>query len=233
MLTTTPESPAATPADNSESKTSFHMRQVVPSDEEGLDIITALHIERLSFGPMAQFGDKFIREICYAAPLRDGLVHLAIAEVDGQPAGFVGYADDGELFHSSLIRHYFLKAGWLAGLSLLQQPRRLLRLPRALRVVRSRTEMPKEFSSVQAELIVIGARADFLKPAFVQRTGLRVSYLMLEHAFDHFRQRGVKRIRLVTDADNRPVLFLYQSLGARFTPCIYGGVPSMLVMIDL
>jgi hypothetical protein len=209
------------------------MRQVVPSDEKGLDIITALHMELLHFGPMAQFGDRFVREIIYAAPLRDSLVHLAIAEVDGQPAGFIGYADDGELFHNSLMQHYFLKAGWLAGLSLLQQPRRLLRLPRALRVIRSRTEMPEEFGAIQAEVLVIGARADFLKPAFVQRTGLRVSVLMLEHAFAHFRQRGFKRVRVVTDADNRPVLFLYQSLGASFTPCIYGGVPSMLVTIDL
>ncbi len=221
------------PADNPDSKTSFHIRQVIPSDEEGLDIITALHMELLPFGPMAQFGEKFICEICYAAPLRAGLVHLAIAEVDGQPAGFVGYSDDGELFHSTLIRNHFLKAGWLVGLSLLQQPRRLLRLPRALRVVRSRTEMPEAFSAIQGELIVIGARADYLKPAFVRRTGLRVSVLMLEHAFDHYRQRGVKQVRVVTDADNRAVLFLYQSLGASFTPCIYGGVPSMLVTIDL
>jgi ribosomal protein S18 acetylase RimI-like enzyme len=223
-----PITPTETPV-----QPSFHIRQVVPSDDAGLDIVTALHMELLPFGPMAKFGDRLIRDICYAAPLRKSLVNLAIAEVDRQPAGFIGYSDNSELFYHSLIRGNLLQAGWVMIGSLLRQPRRILSVPRALQVMRSRNHLPEEFETMQEEVIAFAVRPEFLTPSFVRRTGLRVGAQLINHAFDYFRRNGVKEVRMIVDASNRPVLFFYSSLGANFIPCVYGGVPSMLVIIDI
>jgi ribosomal protein S18 acetylase RimI-like enzyme len=220
------------PSENSVQST-FRIRQVTPTDAQGLDIIAALHMELLPFGPMTKFGQRLIRDICYAAPLRKGLVKLAIAEVDGQPAGFIGYSDNSELFYHSLIRGNLLQASWVMMFSLLQRPRRILGVPRALQVMLSRNNLLQEFEKLRQEVIVFAVRPEFLTPAFVRRTGLRVGAQLINHAFDYFRRNGVKQVRMIVDASNRPVLFFYSSLGANFIPCIYGGVPSMLVVVDI
>lgn len=232
-MTATPKPEKTTSAETAVQHPSHRVWQISPSNVEGLDRVTALHMELLDFGPMAQFGDHFIREMCYAVPLHDGLLHLALAEVDDRPAGFIAYTDQAQTFHRSLFRNHFFEAGWILGISLLRQPRRLLRLPRAVRVVLSRDDLPDTVEDTQAEVVSFAVQPEFLSPAFVRRTGLRVSSLLLDHAFDHFRGAGFTRVRMIVDADNRRALLFYHSLGASFTPCTYGGVPSVLVSIDL
>lgn len=227
------QKPESTGGNESGEPSMFRIRQITPSDAEALDIIAALHMELLPFGPMAQFGERFIREICYAAPMHDGVEHLALIEIEGQPAGFIAYTDRAQIFHSSVFRKHFIQVGWIVGVSLLQQPRRLLRLPRALRVVLSRDELPDTSKNTEAEVTAFGVRPEFLTPAFVRRTGLRVASLLMDHAFDHFRSVGLSSVRMVVDADNRHALLFYHALGATLTPCIYGGVPSMLVSMDI
>lgn len=209
------------------------IRQVSASDAEGLRRVSALHMELLDFGPMAQFGDEFIRRICYAIPVREGLLHLAIAEVGDQPVGFIAYTDRAKDFHRAMFRKHLVEAGWLIGLSLLQRPQRVLQLPRAMKVVLSRDNLPKDVEEIQAEVVSVGVRPDFLTPAFVRRTGLRIGLMLLNHAIDHFRSGNHKRVRMIVDADNRRALLFYHTLGASFTPCSYGGVDSLAVSIGL
>lgn len=211
----------------------YRIRQVSTSDADGLKMTTALHMELLNFGPMAQFGDQFIRRICYEIPLRDNLLRVAVAEVDGQPAGFVAYADEAHRFHSALLRDHFIEAGWLMGLSLLRQPRRFLNLPRAVKVVLSRDDLPKDVEKIDTEVICFGVKPEYLTPTFVRKTGLKVGVALLNHAFDYFRAQGHNHVRMIVDADNRRALLFYHTLGAAFTPCIYGGVDSVAVSINL
>jgi ribosomal protein S18 acetylase RimI-like enzyme len=209
------------------------IRQVSATDQEGIARTTALHMDLLNFGPMAQFGDTFIRRIGYEIPLRDNLLHVAVAEVEGQPAGFIAYTDEAHRFHSAMFRDHFIEAGWLMGLSLLQQPKRVMNLPRAVKVVLSRDDLPKDVEAIDAEVICFGVQPDYLTPAFVRRTGLKIGVMLLDHAFAHFRAQGHKRVRMIVDADNRRALLFYHTLGATFTPCMYGGVESVAVAIDL
>lgn len=213
--------------------TSFKIRQVTASDIEGIDHITELHMELLGFGPMARFGDRFIRETIYASALKDNLMEIAVAEVDGHSAGFIAYTNAAHTFHRSLIRRHFLGSAWALITSLLSRPSRLVHLPRAFKVVFSRNELPDNIEDVQAEVVCFGVRPQYLTPAFVRQTNLRIGNLLLQHAFDYFRRNGFNNALMIVDADNpRPLLF-YQSLGAKLTACTFGGHPSYVVLFEL
>lgn len=211
----------------------FRIRQVDSSDPEGIDLVTELHMELLKFGPMARFGDRFIRETVYVPSMQDRLLQVAIAEVDGHPAGFIAYAGDAQKYYHTLMRNHFLKAVWVMGFSLLSRPARLRHLPRAFKVIFSRNEMPDDFDDTKTEVICFGVRPEYLTPDFIRRTNLRVGPLLLEHAFNYFRQNGFKKTRMIVDGDNPRALLFYQSMGAQFSPCTYGGVPSYVVLFDL
>lgn len=207
----------------------FRIRQVQPADSKGIDLTTELHMELLSFGPMAQFGDKVIRETIYAPAVAASLLEVAIAEVDGHAAGFVAYTTRPHDFHTKLLRKSFLKAAWAMSLSLLTHPERVRHLPRAFQVIFSRNTLPNTVAEANTEVVCFGVRPEYLTPAFVRQTGLRVGVLLLEHAFDYFRQNGFHDTRMIVDADNPRALLFYQSLGAELTPCTFSGVPSYVV----
>lgn len=211
----------------------FHIRQVKPFDREGLDLATELHMELLNFGPMAQFGDRVIRETIYAPAVASNLLEIAIAEVDGRAAGFVAYTTKPHDFHTKLLHKSFFKAAWALSLSLLTQPRRVRYLPRAFQVIFSRSTLPDAIAEASTEVVCFGVRPEYLTPAFVRQTGLRIGVLLLEHAFAYFRQHDFYDTRMIVDADNHRALLFYQSLGAELTPCIFGGVPSYVVRFTL
>lgn len=216
-----------------EVETSFRIRQVTASDVEGIDHITVLHMELLGFGPMARFGDRVIRETIYVTALKDNLLEIAVAEVDGHPAGFIAYTTAAHTFHRSLIRNHFLRTAWVLVTSLIARPSRLAHLPRAFQVVFSRNELPDNIEDVRTEVVCFGVRPQYLTPAFVRRTNLRIGNLLLQHAFDYFRRHGFHNAVMIVDGDNpRPLLF-YQSLGAKLTACTFGGHPSYVVLFDL
>jgi ribosomal protein S18 acetylase RimI-like enzyme len=102
-----------------------------------------------------------------------------------------------------------------------------------LKVILSRDELPSSAANIKTEVVCFGVRPEYLTPAFVKETGLRVGMRLLDHAFDYFRQHGFDRTRMIVDADNTRALLFYQSLGAELTPCMFGGIPSCMVEIDL
>ncbi|MBL8152662.1 MAG: GNAT family N-acetyltransferase [Anaerolineae bacterium] len=199
----------------------------------GIDRTTELHMELLAFGPMAQFGDRVIRDTIYVSALQDKLLEVAIAEIDGRPAGFIAYSLKPHDFHSLLIRNHLLKAVWVMALALITNPTRLRHIPRALKVIFSRDELPGSAKNIKTEVVCFGVRPEYLTPAFVKETGLRVGVRLLDHAFAYFRQHGFDRTRMIVDADNTRALLFYQSLGADLTACMFGGIPSYIVEIDL
>lgn len=227
-MASTDQSRAAVPTPTSVGA-AFCIRQVQPADSKGIELTTELHMELLSFGPMAQFGDKVIRETIYAPAVAANLLEVAIAEVDGRAAGFIAYTTKPHDFHTKLLQQSFLKAAWVLSLSLLTHPGRMRHLPRAFQVIFSRNALPNTVAEANTEVVCFGVRPEYLTPAFVRQTGLRVGVLLLEHAFDSFRQNGFHDTRMIVDADNPRALLFYQSLGAELTPCTFSGVPSYVV----
>ncbi len=211
----------------------FRIREVTSSDREGIDRITELHMELLSFGPMAKFGDEVIRETIYVVGLSDDLMKVAIAEINGEPAGFIAYTMHADDFHQTLIKNHFFKAALVMLKSLIMQPSRIRHLPRAFQVVTSRNELPSNIEGIQSEVLCIGVRPQYLTPAFVRQTNLRIGARLLEHAFEDLRRNGFTKTLMIVDADNPRALLFYQSLGAELTACTFGGVPSYFVQFDL
>lgn len=229
----TAEKSRSTDAGQQYGDTHFRIRQVNAADAVGIDFTTELHMDLLGFGPMARFGDRVIRETIYVSALQDGLLEVAVAEVDGRPAGFIAYTLKLHDFHSRLIRDHLLKTVGVMALALITNPIRLRHVPRALKVIFSRNELPGSAENIKTEVVCFGVRPEYLTPAFVKETGLRIGMRLLDHAFAYFRQNGFDRTRMIVDADNTRALLFYQSLGAELTACVFGGIPSYIVQIDL
>ncbi len=212
----------------------FALREVTVADQAGLDLTTKLHMDLLGFGPMAMFGDQVIRETIYEVGLADDLIKVVIAEVDGKPAGFIAYTAHAHAFHNALIGNHFFKAVRVMLTSLLTRPGRVRYLPRAFQVISSRNELARNVQdNIDSEVLCFGVYPEYLTPAFVRETRLRIGVLLLEHAFEDFRRSGFKNTRMIVDGDNPRALLFYQSLGAELTACHFGGISSFIVRFDL
>ena len=182
---------------------------------------------------MAKLGELFIREICYGVHLRDGLLETALYEVEGEPAGFVAYTPRSITFHRQGLEKHWFYASWITLISLLQDPRRLLHLLRALRVVFSRRTEHEREQDPLGEVVCMAVRRQYLTSDFVGRTGLRISRELVAHASDRLRRDGVDKMRMLVDVWNKSVLFLYHSLGAHFESYTQAGEPMVQVWFDL
>jgi len=69
----------------------YRIREIDPAGRQDIATVSRLHLVLLDWGPMARFGEFFLRRFCYTVLLRDGLMRAALFEVDGRPAGFVAY----------------------------------------------------------------------------------------------------------------------------------------------
>jgi SAM-dependent methyltransferase/ribosomal protein S18 acetylase RimI-like enzyme len=211
----------------------FTLREIDPQDRHGLEQIAALHMELLDYGPMAGLGKRFVREICYQAHMQDEMLRVVLAEVDGQPAGFVAYTPHSLSFHRSGLSKHFFRAGFETAWALLSQPSRIVRLVRALRVLGSRRLEVKRDDEDLGEVVCIAVRPQYLAPAFARKTKLRISEILVRHAARYLRRAGLARMRMLVDADNKPVLMLYHFLGAHFRDYSLGGEPMVEVTFDL
>lgn len=213
--------------------TSWTLREVAADDTRGLDRIADLHMELLGFGPMAGLGRRFVRDICYAAHMEDGLLRVALVEVEGEPAGFVAYTSRSIGFHRSGLKQHWFRAGVGVALSLLRDPRRVVKLVRALKVLMSRRGETVLGEDPLGEVVCVAARKQYLTSAFVKRSGLRLSQTLIGYAQGRLTHAGTGKMRMIVDADNKPVLMLYHLMGAHFEPYEQGGEPQVHVWFDL
>lgn len=209
------------------------LREIDPKNQQDIATIAQLHMDLLNFGPMAGLGELFIREMCYAVPLKDGLIRVTLYEVEGQPAGFVAHTCRSITFHRSLLRVHWAYACGVLAVSLLRDPRRMLRLPRAVRVVLSRRGEKKLERDPLAEVVCICVRPEYLTPEFIRRSGRHVGHELLAHAASYFTRVGLSKMRMIVDADNKATLLFYHRLGARFEPYEQAGEPKVHVWFDL
>ena len=208
------------------------IRRVRATDEAGLAAVATLHEELLPFGPLAALGADFLRVVAYRAPVRDGLLELALAEVDGRPAGFVAYLADSERFHAEAMRKHVPLAGFQLALAMVRDPRRLRAVPRILRVMRSRVDDGEDRGAF-GEVIGIGARPEYLTATFRKQSGHWLSRDLVVWAADDLFKAGKGRLRMFVAAENTRTLLLYQLLGAEFERVEHGGEPTMAVTFRL
>lgn len=211
----------------------WQLSEVQPNDTAGLNAIAELHMELLDYGPMAGLGGRFVREVCYRAHMDEGVLRVMLASVDGIPAGFVAVTPYSLTFHRSGLRQHALLAAWETARALLARPSRLLKLIRALRVLGSRRHELQRAEGTLGEVVCIAVRPQFLNARFQRESGVRLSQLLVQRSAEYLLRAGVEDMRMLVDADNKPVLMLYHLLGAHFQPYELGGEPMTEVWFDL
>ena len=209
------------------------IRDIDPNNSKDVETVTWLHLQLLDWGPMAQLGEYFLRRFCYTVLLREGLLKAAIYEVDEKPAGFVVFTDRSISFHRAAIRRHWGYVAYLVIISMLRDPRVALRLWGAIRLMFSRRSEKNLGEDPLAEIVAIGVLPEYRNPVFIRQSGLRISEELVNHAASYFRSVGLKKIRLVVDADNHAALMFYRSLGAQVEPFEQAGNPAVHVWLDL
>lgn len=157
----------------------------------------------------------------------------ALAEVNGQPAGFIAYTHRSITFHRSAIGKHLGYVTYLTILSIISNPLLIPRIFRAARVMFSRRQEQNLGQDPLAEILAIGVLPEFSNPGFIRHTGLRISAELVNHAASYFRRIGLNEMRMIIDADNRAALLFYHSLGARLEPYEQAGKPMVQAWLDL
>jgi ribosomal protein S18 acetylase RimI-like enzyme len=117
-----------------------------------------------------------------------------------------------------------------AGLRQWRTPGKVLR---AVRVLLSRRQEEQQAPDANGEVVCVAVRPAYLQPKFARTTGLRASEELVCYAGRELARERVAGMRMLVDADNKPVLFLYHRLGARFEPYEQAGEPMVQVWFDL
>jgi len=210
------------------------IREITHKDEGEMDAVADLHIELLGFGPMAGLGRRFIKDACYANNMMDGQLKVAIYEIDGNAGGFVAYTDQSISFHRTSLKKHWARTAFTLMLSLLEDPRRLASLARALAVLGSRrTEHGVVGSDPMGEVVCVAVQPKYLKAGYRLASGSRPGESLVAFAAHRLTDLGVDEMRMLVDADNKAVLFLYRALGARFEQYEQAGEPMVQVWFDL
>lgn len=213
---------------------SVAIKAVPHNDESGISEIAAIHIELLHFGPFAALGERFVRDICYQKEAQEGVLTLAICEVDHEPAGFIAYTSLPFVFHQSIMRKHWLLASFAAARAILSRPSRILKLPRIMRTIRARVADEQRDEPDLGEIVCVAVRPEFLKSAVTRRIGMRIPEELLRYAArDLFENKDIRRLRMIVDAENKHALFMYHSLGARFERLVWAGEDKTDVYFDL
>jgi len=210
------------------------IREITHEDKSEMDAVADLHVELLGFGPMAGLGRRFIKDACYTNNMMGGQLKVAIYEIDGVAGGFVAYTDQSISFHRTSLKKHWVRTAFTLMLSLLEDPRRLASLARALAVLGSRrTEHGIVGSDPMGEVVCVAVRPKYLIAEYRLANGSRPGESLIAYSAHQLTDLGVDEMRMLVDADNKAVLFLYQALGARIEQYEQAGEPMFQVWFDL
>lgn len=211
----------------------IRIRRITSSDDADLAHVSEMHMELLHFGPMAGLGESFVREVCYRSLLRAGVLSVAILEVDAQPAGFVAYTSNSYDFHRLGMRSSWFVAATELLKACIRQWRHLGRIFRAVGVLLSRRQEQQPEPGANGEVVCVAVRPEYLRPAFARSRRFRASEGLIRYAAAQLSDRYVSSMRMLVDAENKAVLLLYHSLGARFEPYEQAGEEMVQVWFDV
>lgn len=170
----------------------------------------ALHRELLAHSPVVLLGRPFGERFYYKTLVQEGYIRGLVAYVDGVPAGFVVATTDSAGFMGKALRRHPFRIGWLLGLSVLRDPRRLGALWEAWRIMRGQQAPVTQDA---AEILSFGVLPEFRDRKFFQQTGIKISLDLMDAMICELSGDGVDTIRVVVDEDNLQARLFYQAAG--------------------
>lgn len=188
--------------------------RLVPFERTGADLsaeLGSLHAELLAHSPVALLGPDFLRRFYYRVLPRMGLVFGQVAFVEGRPAGFIVATHDASGFMRTALRRQFVRIGFILLASVLRDPRRIGAIWEGLQILRGLP--PQAPGQPQGEILSMGVLPEFRRREFLVRTRLRIGQDLLAAVMKQMAARGVRRVRVIVDADNLEARVFYSGQG--------------------
>lgn len=191
------------------------IRLLAPSE---IDFAARLHAEALPHGFFAALGHRYLKAY-YRTFLESPDGVALVAKLRGEPVGFVVGSIDPEAHRRSSIRRHGVRLAWAGIAGLLRQPRlgldfvgtRLVRYTKGiLRVLRPRPARLPDAGDSPAQ----GRTGVLLHVAVVPSArGLGVGEALVGAFVDCARRAGLRRLELVTLAQEDGATSFYERLG--------------------
>jgi ribosomal protein S18 acetylase RimI-like enzyme len=211
--------------------------ELAARDRAGAEDVARLHEQLLPTSPIVRLGPRFTRRFYYHSLVADGLIACAIAYADDAPAGFIVCTRTPARFMAEGLRRH------VAGLSavllgeIVSDPRRLKVIWWTLTHMRRNPAAAtaagpdKKDDEAEGEVLSFGVLPEFRNPAWIGRTGRRISLELFGWARGYFRSARVPRFRAVVESSNREALFFYSGQGCRPKPGAAAGPAGTTVVI--
>lgn len=172
-----------------------------------------LHRELLPTSPLSKLCPEFLSGYYYGALPEHRALHLAVAYIGDQAAGFIAATDDARGFY----RRVLLASPNRLAVELFRcgvhEPHRLRALVTAARIYRG--VRASEVTESDGELLSLGVLPEFRAVSYAGRGGATISQDLIAQAVDRLQHHGVRRVRAVVDKDNTAVRLMYASMGWR------------------
>ncbi len=210
------------------------LRELDPDRPQDVRAVARMHLDLLSWGPMAGLGLPFLEGYCYRVLVRDGLMNAALAEVDGRPAGFVVYTGRPGGFLSQALRRHPWRAAAAVLASLAARPQAFLKLGRAVSApLFHLSGRAASLPMAEGEILAIGVYPEYRSLPFLQATGRRIGRELYDHALSRLRALGKRSVHMDVDAFNREALLFYHALGGRFQAFRRGADDMYRILFEL
>jgi hypothetical protein len=211
------------------------VRNIDPDNPTDALAAARLHIKLFGqIGPIAQLGEHLLKTYCYSHLIRTGMMQAVFVEVAGQPVGLAAYTGNSTMLHEAALRSHLPFVFRQTLRALLRRPALVARLPgAALLLWERRREKIRQADGAFAEVISFGVLPRYRTHTFLQRTGLRVPDLLLDHVLNDLRAQGYPRVRGVVLLSNKPAFAFFTRRADRVESFPSAVRPSIQVWLTL
>ena len=162
-------------------------------------VVAELHHLGIATGFLSSLGQRFLRQLYIAIPRCRSGFGFVCQEADGQIVGFIACAESVGAVYKQAI---FKRGLWMA-LPILRYLVRPSVVRRVFETLRYPGETGDELPAAEVLSIVVGRQA----------RGKGIGKRLMDAAFDEFRLRGVKQVKVAVGADNDQANAFYQRCG--------------------
>lgn len=191
----------------------------------------ALHRRLLTEG-VARLGDRFLERFMYGTLVADHTIRAFVCQVDGDPAGFITYTDDGWAFARAMVRRHPVRLPLALVDAIVHEPRTLAGLAHLRHDARNRAVPPSHDPDAPAEVLAVGVLPEYGNPAFVRAAKGRVSTRLYTEMAQDLRSRGHRSFHALFERDNGPAASLYRMMGGAVRD-VRPGHPVLLAHVEL
>ncbi len=173
--------------------------------------IARMHEEMLAHSPLVLMGSEFVEQFYYRMLPEDGLIHGAIAYVDGEAAGFIVATSDPAAFMSKAMVRHRTKIAWILLKTVLKKPSRLLAMKEAYQI--QRNVQDQQYGPGVGELLSFGVRPQYRTRQFVRSRELAIGDDLMSAALKRLAELDVTEVRAIVDKDNLEAQLFYRAQG--------------------